>query len=73
MYNFAEISKDFLTADAAIQIGGADDISFAVERLMADNYARVRLSASAKDLTVGKAYVIDNIMSEAAKLTGLRL
>ena len=64
MFNFAEISAEFLQRRAALQIGHGNELGFAVNRLMDNAAERDLLAHNAKTLAAEKRHVLDNIVRE---------
>ncbi|MDE1900756.1 MAG: 3-deoxy-D-manno-octulosonic acid transferase [Alphaproteobacteria bacterium] len=64
MTNFAEIAREFVRADAAIQLHHANEIAFTVGRLLDAPAERDKRAQAAQLLAYRKRYVLDQIIVE---------
>jgi len=64
MYNFSEIAREFIFAQAATQLQHANEIAFAVDRLLTHPEERDRRAQSARLLADQKRYVLDQMIVE---------
>ncbi|MDR3423835.1 MAG: 3-deoxy-D-manno-octulosonic acid transferase [Alphaproteobacteria bacterium] len=64
MYNFSEIAREFLLAQAAVQLQHANEIAFAVDRLLADPLERNRRAQAARLLAEEKRSILNRIVGE---------
>lgn len=63
-YNFSEITREFMLAQAAIQLKHANEIAFAVDRLLSQSDERERRVHAARLLADQKSYILDQIIAE---------
>ena len=66
MHNFSAITREFIAADAAIQLQNANEIAFAVDRLLTHDAERERLVQAARLLADQKRSIINQIITEMA-------
>ncbi len=64
MYNFSEICHEFVAGNAALQIQHSNEISFAVNRLLANTEERNRRAQAAQLLANRKRHILDQIIAE---------
>jgi len=64
MFNFTEITQEFLRAQAAIQLKHDNEIAFNVDRLLSDVNEREHRARAARYLADQKRYVLDQIVME---------
>jgi 3-deoxy-D-manno-octulosonic-acid transferase len=64
MHNFAAMAQEFVANKAALQVQNGDELTGAVERLLADKTARDSLASAAKTLADEKHHVIERVMNE---------
>jgi len=64
MYNFTEITREFLNAQAAVQVQHENEIAFSVDRLLTHAEERDRRIQSARLLADQKRYILDQIIVE---------
>jgi 3-deoxy-D-manno-octulosonic-acid transferase len=64
MFNFSEISREFIRAQAAVQLQHENEMAFAIERMFALPMERDRLAQSARVLADQKRYILDQIIVE---------
>ncbi|MDR3448290.1 MAG: 3-deoxy-D-manno-octulosonic acid transferase [Alphaproteobacteria bacterium] len=64
MFNFTEIAREFLAEGAALQLQHANEIAFAVERLIAQPNDAAKLSQSAHMIADQKRHILDQIIVE---------
>jgi 3-deoxy-D-manno-octulosonic-acid transferase len=64
MYNFSEISREFLSIQAAVQLQHANEIAFAVEQALAKPEECDRRVQAARLLADQKRYILDQIIVE---------
>lgn len=64
MYNFSEIAREFLQEQAAVQINHANEIAFAVDRLLTRPEERMRRIQAAQLLADQKRHILDRTMME---------
>jgi 3-deoxy-D-manno-octulosonic-acid transferase len=64
MYNFSEIAREFVRAGAALQLQHANEIAFAIDRLLAMPMERIKCTQSARVLADQKRHILDQIIVE---------
>ena len=64
IYNFSEITREFILAQAAIHLQHANEIAFAVDRLLSQSDERERRVHAARLLADQKSYILDQIIAE---------
>ncbi len=64
MYNFSEISREFLSAQAAVALTQDYEIAATVDHLLTDSAARENLAQAARLLAEEKRHIIDKIIIE---------
>jgi len=62
MFNFSEITREFLHQRAAVQVQGANELGFTLKHLLADAEERNNLSRNAKLLADEKRHVLGDIL-----------
>jgi len=64
MFNFSEIAREFILAQAAVPLHHDNEIAFAVDRLLANPQERDRHVQAARLLADQKRYILDQIIVE---------
>ncbi len=64
MFNFSEISREFLFRKAALQLQHANEIAFTINRLMMNPNERAMLARNAKLTADEKRHVLDDVLKE---------
>ena len=64
MHNFSEITREFLSAQAAVALTGDAEIAFTVNRLLAHPEERERRTQAAHLLAEQKRHILDQIVTE---------
>jgi 3-deoxy-D-manno-octulosonic-acid transferase len=62
MHNFSEITREFTQQQAARQIQNANEMSFVIDRLLADPIERTKYAQNARRLADQKSHVLDQIL-----------
>lgn len=63
MFNFAEVTREFISRQAAIQLQHANELGFTVNRLLENPVERDMLAMNARMLAADKRHVLDDIMN----------
>lgn len=61
-HNFAEIAREFVREQAALQLQGPDELAFTVDRLLANPGERTRLAQAARILAEQKRNVLERVI-----------
>ena len=64
MFNFSEITREFLLRRAAIQIQHANELGFTINRMMGNPGERGMIAHNAKTLASDKQHVLDDVLKE---------